>query len=221
MVVAFSASNLTWDSGTASQIAMNALASKYDGWTLQELVDVLGPAIDWDTYAGWGLNRDAASEELLQYLSLIANNKITSDAITSNEAKAQLEQALADFFMGGDQVCAVAFPCEGLDFTGLSLWYANLSNFKDLTSSQILSMNSIYGATLPDVAFNGTEDFSGMDFSCVDLSKCTGITASQIATADIYGMKISSAQYNEWGSVLQSNFSGYEICVDGEYITIP
>lgn len=47
------------------------------------------------------------------------------------------------------------------------------------------------------------------------LNNCTGITAEQIGAAStVGGMFITSTQYNEWKSTLQSKFKGQSIYVD-------
>ena len=101
------------------------------------------------------------------------------------------------------------------DFSGKSLYGTDLSMCTGITAGQIMSADTIEIATLPSITFSGTENFSGKSLFGTDLSKCIGITASQIATvSNIRNMRITSSQYNEWSSVLQSNFSGKYIYID-------
>ena len=189
-VVVFSASKLSWSSCISYQVAIDALVSKYDEWNMQELLDSMGPAYDWGDETGWASKSNSDpdlqknAEEILQYLSLLANGKATSESNTAEAAKAQLQDALYEYTNLGSVGTSVAFPCEGLDFSELSLFECNLSNATGVTSEQILSAWDISGAKLPAIAFSGTENFAGISLYSTDLSSCTGITSDQIMSAD-------------------------------------
>ena len=101
-------------------------------------------------------------------------------------------------------------------FDGIDLEYTNLSSCSGITAAQIMSASDLRGTKLPAITFTGDESFDGKNLPSTDLSKCTGITATQIgAASDIENMHITSAQYNEWKSTLQTKFKNKTVYVDG------
>lgn len=204
-IVAFSSTKLSWNSGTASQLAMNALASKYAGYTIEDLSTLLGYAYDVNTNYGWvtGMPENITPQdvdEILQYLSWVANNKISSDSITASEAMEQLQAKLSDYTAGAQTLgytYAVAFPCEGLDFTGISLNKCNLMNATGLTAEQIASVTDLSSSILPAITFTGTEDLSGINANSADLSNCIGITGIQLTSmGDITYATLPECMFN-------------------------
>ncbi len=275
-VVVFNKSALSWKSDNALSASYAPLLEKYGDMTIDELRAAMGPAGTWnlDEYTwvedGWLKKLTPKQQEIREYLSLVGNNKLKSDKLTSEEAMAYLQSQFdliaKTYDMTGYTYMADfgAFPCMGISFFGKSLEFSDLSKCTSITSEQVLQADSLHYSYLPAIVFNGHESFEGkyleyVDLSkCigitgeqiisarslsyavlptitftghesftgkylynVDLSKCIGITASQIGPADtIDGMHITSAQYNEWKSTLQSKFNGKYIYVDGMFTKI-
>ena len=259
-VVLFNKGALSWSSTTALSASYAPLLEKYGDMTIDELRAAMGPA-DW-TENGWISEVTPERQEIRDYLSLIANNKLKSDNLGSDEALAylqeQFELILSEQRDSGEGVFQ-AFPCEGLDFTGMdlanvdlssctgiigeqilsaseigwatlpaitfsgnesfdeeNLYYTDLSRCTGITGEQIMSADEIGWATLPAITFSGNESFNGKELCGTDFSKCTGITGAQIGSAtSVYDMCITSAQYNEWKSTLQSKFKDQYVYVDG------
>ena len=223
-VVVFNKSVLSWKSDNALSVSYAPLLEKYGDMTIDELRAAMGPVGTFDeeiwrwTENGWLSEFTPEHQEIRDYLSLIANNKLKSDKLGSDEALAYLQEQFDSilstrwYYMGVFQ----AFPCEGLDFMGKDLADADLSRCTGITAEQILSASDIYLAELPAITFSGNESFAGKDLRSTDLSRCTGITAAQIGSAVfVSDMCITSAQYNDWKSTLQSKFSGKSVYVDG------
>ncbi len=84
-----------------------------------------------------------------------------------------------------------------------------------------LSMNDEC-VVLPNMTFTGTESFVGKNLSNIYMGTLSGITAAQISQAtNVTDMFITSAQYNEWGDVLNTKFAGQTVIVDSsERITL-
>ena len=74
----------------------------------------------------------------------------------------------------------IAFTGEE-DLSKASFEKCNLTKSTGLTSDQFFQVSNWQEAKLPEVAFSGTEDFSRItSLYGTDLSRCTGITASQL-----------------------------------------
>lgn len=196
MIVAFSAGNLKWDSGTASQIAMNALATKYDGWTINDITTAMGPegTYDWDTYGpaedGWIWTVTPEIESMRQFLSAVASGTIVSDKITQLEAKEQLQaqfNTLCDFC---DKGCFVGinfgkFPCDSIDIFPYHL-IGDFSACTGLTASKLLTSVSFFDSVkLPAIDFTRAT-FSGKIMHQVDFSTCKGITSELLLSAESF-----------------------------------
>ena len=173
---------------------MNALAAKYDGWTLDDITAAMGPEgeFDWNSYIpteGYIYNCTEEVDELRQYLSLISKGELTSDVISMDNARQYLQSQLDKLLMectnsqGMAEVDFGKFPLDGLSLES-DLNYANLSECTGLTSAQLASISSMLYSTLPSVEFEGAEVFNGY-YSSVDFSNCTGITVEQFLTGNL------------------------------------
>ena len=77
----------------------------------------------------------------------------------------------------------VAFTGEE-DFSKAVFQWCDLGKSTGLTGDQFSQVSKWYGVSLPAIAFTGTEDFSRItNLSGTDLSRCIGITASQLLSA--------------------------------------
>ena len=228
-VVVFNKSALSWKSDNALSASYAPLLEKYGDMTIDELHTAMGPSGTYDPNAwewaenGWLREITPEQQEIREYLSLVANNKLQSDTITSSEARSYLQEqfdAIAIMNMNNGAALCGAFPCEGLSFSNI-IGYLDLSQCTGITAEQILSAKSLEETILPAITFTGNESFLGVKLEGTFLDKCTGITAIQIGSAKkVDYMKITAAQYNEWKSTLQSKFNGKYIYVDGVYTKI-
>ena len=101
-------------------------------------------------------------------------------------------------------------------FAGKNLYGTNFSKCTGITGEQIMSASDIRSAKLPAISFSGNESFTNTNLWNTDLSKCTGITAAQIGSAKrVDGIHITTAQYNEWKSTLQTKIKNKYVYVDG------
>ena len=196
-VVVFNKGTLSWKSDNALSVSYAPLLEKYGDMTIDELRTAMGPAgtFDWNAWAwtedGWVSSEiTAEQQEIREYLSLVGNNKLKSDRLTSSEALAYLQEqfnlitSAIENSIGG---VLNAFPCEGIDFSGRVLTYADLSKCTGITGEQILSAGDIWETKLPAISFTGNESFEGKSISGADLSLCTGITVAQIMSASNIG----------------------------------
>ena len=102
----------------------------------------------------------------------------------------------------------VAFTGEE-DFSKAAFQWCDLGKSSGLTSDQFSQVSKWYGVSLPAIAFTGTEDFSRItSLSGTDLSRCTGITASQLLSA---GSDFSHASLPAIAFTGQEDFSGKRI----------
>ena len=174
-VVYFNTSSLYWSADTAENAALAGLKDKYGDWTLQDFNDAFGENYYWESYNVV----DDVHTPMREYLSLIAQGKITSDEISAEDALALLQSHLDAYSQRGGY-CG-AFPVTGLDFTGKSFWETDLSKMKGLTQDQLLSCSSISTCNLPQgIVLDGTETLPYMEL--VDISTWTGVTANQLIT---------------------------------------
>jgi len=83
------------------------------------------------------------------------------------------------------------------DFSKAKFDYMNMSYFKfnGITAEQFALSASLNHTTLPEVDFAGVKGFT-QDIRFADLTRCTGLTASQITSAkDWSSIRITQAQY--------------------------
>ena len=229
-VVVFSSSTLSWNRDSAGNAALDGLRAKYGDMTIDELRTAMGAPGEFDAGEwrwvedGWLTNITTEIQELREYLSAVANGKLTSAEISAEVALAELNNQFETIARYNDQAGEAlfgAFPCEGVDFTNNSNVTGDLTQCTGITAAQLMTSNSFTWAKLPAITFNGTENFSGRDVTGVNFTNCTGITPLQIATvSSIAYAKITKEQYDAWKSVLQTNFSGSNIYVDGVSTTI-
>ena len=199
-VVLFNKGALSWSSTTALSASYAPLLEKYGDMTIDELRAAMGPAgtFDYDmwewTEEGWLSDVTPEQQEIREYLSLVANNKLQSDKLTSSEALSYLQEQF-DLFANESNEWATlgAFPCEGLDFSGRDLMYTILRDCTGITASQILSAGVISYSELPSITFTGDESFAGVDLGYTNLSLCSGITGAQLMSADFIGGAILPA----------------------------
>lgn len=188
-VVLFNKGALSWSSTSALSASYAPLLEKYGDMTVDELRAAMGPAGTFDEMLwewveeGWLSHVTPEQQEIREYLSLIANNKLQSDKLTSSEALSYLQEQFDLFVNHKDCATMGAFPCEGLNFSNRDLANVDMSSWKGVTAEQILSSSDLSSSTLPNVAFTGSEDFTGMCFHGTNLSGCTGITGEQIISA--------------------------------------
>ena len=101
-------------------------------------------------------------------------------------------------------------------FAGKDLSETDFSRCTGITGEQIISAGNLTNTKLPAITFTGNESFARKSLSGLDLTNYTGITAAQIGSAgNVSNMRITTAQYNEWKSTLQSKFNGKNVYVDG------
>ena len=185
--------------------------------TVDELRAVMGPSGTWDNdlcywpEEGWLMEVTPEQQEIRDYLSLIANNKLKSDKLGSDEALAYLQEQFdmvlsvyRNYYEGNFQ----GFPCEGLDFRGKELADVDLSKCTGITGEQIMSASSIQGVVLPAIAFTGDESFEDRYLYAADFSKCTGITPEQILSAgDLTSAKLPAITFTG-----NESFAGKDLC---------
>lgn len=102
----------------------------------------------------------------------------------------------------------VAFTGEE-DFSKASFEWCRLSNSTGLTGDQFSQVSNWRGSTLPEITFMGTEDFSKITrLAGADLSRCTGITASQLLSE---GLDFIYASLPAIAFTGQEDFSGKRV----------
>ena len=149
-VVVFNKGTLSWKSDNALSVSYAPLLEKYGDMTIDELRTAMGPSGTYDPNAGeWAENgwlREITPEqqEIREYLSLIANNKLQSDKLTSSEALSYLQEQFDLFVNHKDCATMGAFPCEGLNFSNRTLANVDMSSWKGVTAEQILSSSDLY-----------------------------------------------------------------------------
>ena len=142
-VVVFNKSALSWKSDNALSASYAPLLEKYGDMTIDELRTAMGPSRTYDPNAwewtenGWLREITPEQQEIREYLSLVANNKLQSDTITSSEARSYLQEqfdAIAIMNMSNGAALCGAFPCEGLSFSNI-IGYLDLSQHRSVGSS--------------------------------------------------------------------------------------
>ena len=168
-VAVFTPSVLSWKSYSNMQ---DAVFSKFMDWTKEDFEEFF-KGYTWNTYEKY--------VDAWNFLSQTGNDHLQGTVISDEDAIAVL-QAQLEKLPYPDSIDNTPFPCEGLDFSGLSLVYAQLDNFTGMTAEQLFSAAHLQYASLPAIDFTGV-DFGGKFLTGVDLSKCTGLTASQLLSA--------------------------------------
>ena len=202
-VVVFNKSALSWKSDNALSASYAPLLEKYGDMTIDELRTAMGPSgtfnfADGWVETGWLTAVSPEQQELREYLSLVANNKLQADNLTQLEARTYLQEqfdAIINLRENIGEGSFGAFPCEGIDFSNKNLNYADLSLCTGITGEQITS-SEFTGAKLPTITFTGNESFQNKDITETDLSKCTGVTAEQImSTTRFTGAKLPAITF--------------------------
>ena len=168
-VAVFTPSVLSWESYSNMQ---DAVFSKFMDWTKEDFEEF---------FKGYTYNTYEKYVDAWNFLSQTGNDHLQGAVISDEDAIAVL-QAQLEKLLNEDSIDYTPFPCEGLDFSGLSLVYAQLDNFTGMTAEQLFSAAHLQYASLPAIDFTGV-DFGGKFLTGVDLSKCTGLTASQLLSA--------------------------------------
>ena len=220
-VVVFNKGTLSWKSDNALSASYTALLEKYGAMTIDELRVAMGPEGTWDwdkcewAEDGWLKDVTPEHQEIRDYLSLIANNKLKSDNLGSDEALAYLQEQFDLFTSLGyvtEMATLGAFPCEGLDFTGRTIDSADLTGCIGITGDQLMSAEYIVYTKLPVVEFTGNESFAGKSLNYTDFSNCTGITGEQIMSAgDISSVKLPAITFTGNESFAGKNLEGVDL----------
>ena len=179
------------------------------------LQDVLfGKFMDWTRDDFKAFFRDSANEpefeDAWNFLSQTGNDHLQGAAISDEDAMEVLQNELVKK-LSTCSINGVAFPCEGLDFTYLSLYSpdgsVDLSNCTGLTWVQLAQARELVGVILPTLDLSDA-DMTGKNLQGVDFSRCTGLTWEQLASATrivdsiLPAMDLSAADMsgkNLWG----------------------
>lgn len=195
-IAVFTPAALSWKSYSNMQ---DAVFNKFMDWTRE----------DFEAFF-----RDSANEpefeDAWNFLSQTGNDHLQGAAISDEDAmevlRSELVKKLSTYSING-----VAFPCEGLDFTNLSLYCSDgsvdLSNCTGLTWVQLAQARELVGVILPTLDLSDA-DMTGKNLQGVDFSRCTGLTWEQLASATrivdsiLPAMDLSAADMsgkNLWG----------------------
>lgn len=175
-VVVFSMDTLSWKSYNN---VSDAFISKYMDWTKED-------------FEAFFANSDNSSEfeYAWKFLSQTGNDHLQGATISDEDALALLQNQFNTLVNQYRFALFPAFPCEGLDFTGLMLAGIDFSNCSGITGNQLASAMFISTCTFKDVDFNGA-DISGINAQRLDISACTGLTAEQLSSVkSIYEWKL-------------------------------
>lgn len=109
--------------------------------------------------------------------------------------------------------------------------HVDLSKVSGMSSSQFLQVVRKYTGSsdepfsdckLPQIAFTGTEDFTNVDATKVDWTKCSGITAAQMKNASwdphtgVSSMRMTQAQFDAWKDIIAAGV--YEVSSATVYV---
>lgn len=190
-VIVFTPSLLNWNVLSKSQAN---LVNQFKDWTKEDFENFFNSS-EYQTCLNvpprFAIMADEAGfTDVWNYLSQLANGHMQSENISQEEALASMQERFMELFVAastydmgnGQKVVLPAFPCEGLDFSGLELSRLDLSNCVGLTSSQLMNSVSFANSILPKVDFSGV-DLSNYDLGGVDFSNCTGLTADQLVNS--------------------------------------
>lgn len=181
-VAVFSPDVLSWKSYNN---AASAALGKYMDWTRE----------DFEAFFADSAN-EAEFEDAWNFLSKVGNNILHSNALEDTAASDILLDQLKQMINDGS-LYAAAFPCEGLDFTGLNFGNFDLSRCTGLTWQQLTSAAYIFNTKLPAMDFTNA-DLSGLTLSEIDFSKCTGLTASQLLSSNAwFGAKLPNVDFTD------------------------
>ena len=194
-VVMFSKGTLSWKNDSAGMAHLLELQDKYNGWNLSDFDTAFGPDLgyneEYDTIDyGWVFYPGSAIEtydEMRQYLSAIANGKLTSEDITSEQALGYLQAQLDTLcYNNGNYGPSVfgKFPCEGLVFPVTNLLNADLSECTGITAEQVFAIGNanLYATALPRIDFTGVS-LKDRYLSGLDLTRAVGINATELLSA--------------------------------------
>ena len=181
-VAVFSPDVLSWKSYSN---ASSAALGKFMDWTRE----------DFEAFFAESANK-AEFEDAWNFLSKVGNNILHSNALEDTAASDILLDQLKQMINDGS-LYGAAFPCEGLDFTGLNLGNFDLSRCTGLTWQQLTSAAYIFNTKLPAMDFTNA-DLSGLTLSEIDFSKCTGLTASQLLSSNAwFGAKLPNVDFTD------------------------
>ena len=195
-VVVFSSSKLSWSHSSALQVALSALADKYNGWTLADFRSVFGEEPGWfDGPSGYAWPETQEDKdrinEMRKYLSLIGNGELTSPDITAAEALAYLQEQFNAIYEADAFGWYGEFPCKGLDFSGIYYGGLRLGDCKDVSFAQLKQLSDNYAMPdkLPVIPLDANTDLSQLNLERCDLSKWSNLTYDILATAsDLTGV---------------------------------
>ena len=206
----------TWT--TPGKAGLMNLAGTFTGWNLN----------DFQNYDWQDNTRNGKNEAFFNYMTKVETGEIipecaelTKDLALSLKLKGIKDSSKCDWIFANSP----AFEFSGNENLSNSYGvyhYLDFSNCSGLTGSQYFSV-SFDHCKLPTIQCNGSENvkFSGH----LDLSTCVGLTKEQIEKAawssgsgSFVGLKMTSAQFNEWRDILaNSRYQGdiSTVYVDG------
>ena len=180
-VTVFSPDVLSWKSYSN---AASAALGKYMDWTRE----------DFEAFFADSAN-EAEFEDAWNALSQFGNDHVQGAAISDEDSLIVLQNqfdALIDQFSGPDALPFPAFPCEGMDFSGKSLYYLDFSACSGITWEQISKASYFCDVILPSIDFTNV-DLSGQTMYSIDISKSIGLTGKQIESLNsISSVKLPS-----------------------------
>ena len=167
-VAVFSPDALSWKSYSN---ASSAALGKYMDWTRE----------DFEAFFADPAN-EAGFEDAWNALSQFGNGHVQGAAISDEDAMYVLQEQFVSLFnrYNFSNTKFPAFPCEGIDFSGLAIFYIDFSDCTGITGEQLASTAHFGYCLFKPVDFSGV-DLSNSYFRALDLSSCTGITADQLS----------------------------------------
>ena len=170
-VAVFSPDVLSWKSysNTAS-----AALGKYMDWTRE----------DFEAFFADSAN-EAGFEDAWNALSQFGNDHVQGAAISDEDALSILQGQFDSLFSryNFSNTKFPAFPCEGIDFSGLSIYYVDFSDCTGITGEHLAATSMLTGCKFNPVDFTGV-DLSKCYFYDIDLSEASGLTAAQLSSMD-------------------------------------
>ena len=170
-VAVFSPDALSWKSYSN---AASAALGKYMDWTRE----------DFETFFADSAN-EAEFEDAWKFLSQTGNDHLQGAAISDEEALSILQGQFDSLFSryNFSNTKFPAFPCEGIEFSGLSIYYVDFSDCTGITGEHLAATSMLTGCKFNPVDFTGV-DLSKCYFYDIDLSEASGLTAAQLSSMD-------------------------------------
>ena len=170
-VAVFSPDVLSWKSYSN---AASAALGKYMDWTRE----------DFEAFFKDSAN-EAEFEDAWKFLSQTGNDHLQGATISDEEALSILQGQFDSLFSryNFSNTKFPTFPCEGIDFSGLSIYYVDFSDCTGITGEHLAATSMLTGCKFNPVDFTGV-DLSKCYFYDIDLSEASGLTAAQLSSMD-------------------------------------